>query len=390
MTRVFFYLAVFLSLLSQLPMVLESGLDAYLKLSWIPLTAIIVSKYPSDLFNRKLLFFFIFVIVFGCYLLMMQSLTVKEYITLGGDYYNIVISFLIFVDCFVFWKYNNSEKDYKILVWFMMLGCMILGIVVYVFFIQYADITSMTYAYDAKNSLAQILFVGCVMTLTSINLFHSKIARNILIVCMVLLFLIIMLLKSRATILCVAFVMAYYMTEYGTKKQRKYLCLVILGAILFILLNEAAYQLVVVNILFANRDASSASSLSSGRSELIMKALEIVSDNYIFGIGYKYLDCMPISILLQYGGIGLIIVATFLLILAVKVLNLNRNTSINMASFLIFWSFIINSLFEAYPPFGPGVKCFPLWMLLGFAFAKKKIETSDLSHNRSLIRYLLC
>ena len=390
MTRVFFYLAVFLSLLSQLPMVLESGLDAYLKLSWIPLTAIIVSKYPSDLFNRKLLFFFIFVIVFGCYLLMMQSLTVKEYITLGGDYYNIVISFLIFVDCFVFWKYNNSEKDYKILVWFMMLGCMILGIVVYVFFIQYADITSMTYAYDAKNSLAQILFVGCVMTLTSINLFHSKIARNILIVCMVLLFLIIMLLKSRATILCVAFVMAYYMTEYGTKKQRKYLCLVILGAILFILLNEAAYQLVVVNILFANRDASSASSLSSGRSELIMKALEIVSDNYIFGIGYKYLDCMPISILLQYGGIGLIIVATFLLILAVKVLNLNRNTSINMASFLIFWSFIINSLFEAYPPFGPGVKCFPLWMLLGFAFAKKKIDTSKLSRNRSRIRYLFC
>ena len=275
MLRFLFFITIILSLLSQLPMVLESGLDAYLKLSWIPLTFLIIIKYPEDLINRRLKFYYIFIIVFGWYIFIAQSITSNQYISSGGDFYNILISFLIFMDCFIFWKYNADTKNYKIIVRTIIIGCLILGTVVYFFFLQFADMSSTTYAYNAKNSLAQILFVGCVMALTSLATFHNKMERNLIITTIVILLIIIMLLKSRATIICIFFVLLYYMTKYGTKRQRRYLCFTSVIVTAFIFINQAAYRLVVVNIIFANRNASSASSLSSGRSELIMKALDI-------------------------------------------------------------------------------------------------------------------
>lgn len=372
MIQIFFFIAVILSLLSQLPILLETGLDAYLKLSWIPLTIMILLKYPSDIFNRKIIFFYFFIILFGWYLFLIQGYSGREYIFSGGDLYNIAISCLIFVDCFIFWKHYASLAIYRRIVLLIITGCLILGVVVYIFFLQFADMSSTTYAYSAKNSLGQILFVGGVMGLTGLKLFPSKFSRNFLIGSIIILFVIVMLLKSRATILCIAFIFAYYMTKHGTKRQRLYITLLALFIALVILLNESAYNLVVVNIIFANRNASSASSLSSGRSELIMEALNIINDNYMIGIGHKYLDCMPISLLLQYGIFGLIIVFGFLILLAIKVNYLSRTSVLNTTTFLIFWAFMLNSLFEAYPPFGPGVKCFPLWMMLGFSFANNR------------------
>lgn len=377
MIRFLFYIAIILSLLSQLPMVLETGLDRIFKFSWIPLTLVTLSRHPSDFINKKMIFFYLFIFVFGWLMLMLQATTGATYLVLGGDYYNIVVSFLIFINSYIFWKYNGTWKNYNRLVNLIIIGCLILGIVVYIFFLQFAEMTSTVYAYDAKNSLGQILFVGSIMALTNMRDITNRTHRLFLICSIIILITIIMLLKSRGTIICLFFVLAYYMTKYGTIKQRLGLIAIGCIVIIFIFLNSEAYNLIVVNIIFANRSVSSASSLSSGRTALIAKAIEIIDDNLLFGIGHSYfVDCMPISILLQYGIIALIVVFAFLTYLAIKVSKLQKNNSIDLATFLVFWSFILNSLFEAYPPFGPGVKCFALWMLLGFVFAKKKIMFS--------------
>lgn len=377
MIRFLFYIAIILSLLSQLPMVLETGLDRIFKFSWIPLTLVTLSRHPSDFINKKMIFFYLFIFVFGWLMLMLQATTGATYLVLGGDYYNIVVSFLIFINSYIFWKYNGTWKNYNRLVNLIIIGCLILGIVVYIFFLQFAEMTSTVYAYDAKNSLGQILFVGSIMALTNMRDITNRTHRLFLICSIIILITIIMLLKSRGTIICLFFVLAYYMTKYGTIKQRLGLIAIGCIVIIFIFFNSEAYNLIVVNIIFANRSVSSASSLSSGRTALIAKAIEIIDDNLLFGIGHSYfVDCMPISILLQYGIIVLIVVFAFLTYLAIKVSKLQKNNSIDLATFLVFWSFILNSLFEAYPPFGPGVKCFALWMLLGFVFAKKKIMFS--------------
>ena len=372
MVRALFYFAVIASLISQLPMLLETGLDKYLKLSWVPLTILMLFLHPSGFLNKKLYFYYFFISIFGLYIFLLQASSTRTYITSGGDLYNIVISLLIFIDCFIFWKYYSSVQTYRNIISLMIIGCLILGLVVYFYYLQFADMASTTYAYDAKNSLGQILFVGGVMALVGLKLYNKKALKLFLTGSIIILLIIIMLLKSRATIICIFFVLLYYMMQKRSKKLRKYVVMGCLGMVVTIILSEDLYNLIVVNIIFANRDASSVSSLSSGRSELILKALRLIDDNWLLGVGDKYLDCMPIAILLQYGIIGFFIVIAFLWVLSRKVIRLPQNNVINISAFLIFCSFILNSLFEAYPPFGPGAKCFPLWMLLGFALSSKK------------------
>ena len=377
MVKILFYFAVVASLISQLPMVLESGLDQYLKLSWIPVTVLLILLHPSDIADKRLHFFYYFILIFGWYQFILEACTTRTYLKNGGDFYNIVISLLIFIDCFIFWKRYASKEIYKNIIIIVLIGCSILATVVYFFFLQYMDMDSTTYGYDAKNSLAQILFVGGVMGLLGIKLYKDKISRIFVVASIMVLLVVIMLLKSRATIMCVGLVVLFYIFKYGTKKIRQIVTLGTIMSVLLILMNKSLYKLFVVNILFANRDASSLSNLSSGRSDLILKALKLIDDNWLFGVGHKYLDCMPIAIQLQYGVVGLIIVMGFLIILSYKVIRLRHNNIINVTAFLIYWSYIVNSLFEAYPPFGPGVKCFPLWMLLGFALSNSLIQRKN-------------
>ena len=73
--------------------------------------------------------------------------------------------------------------------------------------------------------------------------------------------------------------------------------------------------------------------------------------------------------MLQFGFIGFVIVITYIGILFRKIVKLDLQNNIHLATFLIFVAMVLNSLFEAWPPFGPGVKCFMLWMMLGFSLA---------------------
>lgn len=375
MVRFLFYSTITASLISQLPMLLESGYDKYLKLSWIPLTILLALLHPVDFLNKKLRFFYLFVFIFFSYIFILDASTTKTYITGGGDLYNIIISLLIFVDCFIFWKHYASVRTYKNIIIFVNIGCLILGVTVYAFFLQFADMDSTVYAYKAKNSLGQILFVGGLMAVTGFKLYDKKSIRISLLISVVILIAIIMLLKSRGTIICILLVLLYYILQKKSTKLRTYVLIGSIIAVFLIFFNEKIYNLVVINIIFANRDASSASSLSSGRTDLVKAALDSIDQNLITGVGEHYLDCMPIAIVLQYGIIGTIIVFTFLSILSYKVITLRHNNIINVTVFMIYWAFMLNSLFEAYPPFGPGVKCFPLWMLLGFAFGSSKDKT---------------
>ena len=78
---------------------------------------------------------------------------------------------------------------------------------------------------------------------------------------------------------------------------------------------------------------------------------------------------MPIAMVLQFGIFGAMIVLIFLAILTRKIVRFNRANQLHLVSYLLFIAMMLNSLFEAWPPFGPGVKCFMMWMMLGYSLA---------------------
>lgn len=178
------------------------------------------------------------------------------------------------------------------------------------------------------------------------------------------------MIKSRATIIGIFFVAAYFILKSGSLRVRIFSTTLIAALVILVLLNDNLYDIVVNGILLSGRSAANLNDVSSGRVILIQKCMEGISENFWFGNGNKYLDCMPVIMLYQYGFIGAMMVFSFLIHIGWHVLFKIDRSPANLLAFLLFGCFMLNSLFEAQPPFGPGIKCFLLWVFIGFSLAR--------------------
>lgn len=177
------------------------------------------------------------------------------------------------------------------------------------------------------------------------------------------------MLRSRATLVSAFFLLYYFIFRKSNKKIRRWAIILSIITIAFILLNGDIYNTIINGVILGGRDATDVNSLSSNRVILFAIALQLIPQHPWIGSGDYYVDCLPLNLLTEFGLIGLFMFTTFILHLFIytkQKRNINKLTS---ATYAIYISFLLNGLFEAYPPFGPGVKCFTLWMLLGFALA---------------------
>ena len=81
------------------------------------------------------------------------------------------------------------------------------------------------------------------------------------------------MLKSRATLCGFFFVILYYIVKYNNPKIRVYITCLTIFAVTYILCDSTAYEVVVEQIIFGNRDASNVDDLSSGRVYLMKQLL---------------------------------------------------------------------------------------------------------------------
>lgn len=366
-----FYLAVISSMLSQTPAFLESGVDQYLKLTWIMPLIVLIFGNPKAFINRRLFFFYSFVLIFFLYCLILQSLKDVEY--MGADLYNMAIALMVTIVSFAYWgKYGNPTKM-KILVILLLSSALYLTVTVYTQFLAMSSLKQVEYAFDAKNSMGQILLNVIIVSITCyiprLNIFKII---SLTIICVMT--IVIFMMKSRATLCGFFFIIFYYITKYNNRKVSIAIATITSLIIIYILCDSSAYEIIVEQIIFGNRDASDVNDLSSGRVYLMKQLLPGIYESPWFGSGNKYMDCFPIIMIAQYGIIGFSIVLMFLFYVANLIsIRFKPRVNYNLATYLLFWAAMINSLFEAQPPFGPGVKCFIIWMLFGISLSKYKI-----------------
>ena len=99
----------------------------------------------------------------------------------------------------------------------------------------------------------------------------------------------------------------------------------------------------------------------------------MIEEKPFFGNGNYYFDSFPIVTIVQYGIVGALPVFSFIAYLIFwSIKHLNRNDNYELCAFLMLFSYLINCLFEAQPPFGPGAKCFLLWVVWGIMLAKQE------------------
>lgn len=363
-----FFLSILFTLVSQVPQILELNISIYFQSIWFLLIlSLLLSKqfYLSEKIN-KLAFLVFFLVI---YVFVMEVLSEKPYLH-TAHYINMSKSFMILSISYYMAPLIPERKFNQLLGYIALFGGMILIISVYQHsFISGYDITSRQYAYTAKNSVSQII-LGCVITV--LFLLHSK---SMLLTIVKVLFIffsiyILFILKSRATIIGLIFVLIALIFVTNNKKLKYYTLLLISIMILVLVYNHDLLQIIYKNILLANRTGG-LDEISSGRLKFFTMFPDIFIENVWFGRGRFFSESFLLSILINYGVIGSTVIIIFILqpILFYRK-YLKAINPLNLTFLLLLLTFYFNGLFEEQAPFGPGSKNFMLWLIFGYLLQK--------------------
>lgn len=372
-----FILAIVGSMISQLPSFVVSGTGGFLKVLWIFPFVFMLMDHPKEYLDRTLRPFYYFVMSFFAYCFVLQAFTTKIYI--GTDFTNMVVDLAILAVSFKFWKHYGGRS---VLIWVslsLMACAAVLSYVVYFGYFEEQDIFSRQYAYASKNSLSVILFSAILFSVFTYvpKKMMFKIAWWIP---ALLILYVVVVMRSRSVLGGIAFVYLFFVFRSGNKKIQIVAILLAVFAVFYVYSHPSAAQFFVEGILSAGRDYEDIDDFSSGRVHDIEEGWPLFLNNMFWGNGRYYIDSMPIAMLIQYGIWGALIVFSYLLFVGSRLTKRRNESRLSLASFLLFFVFLINALFEAQAPFGPGVKCFILWMTIGFWIA----ETTQRRNNETL------
>ncbi len=362
MANLLFYIAVFCSILSQCPQFLNTPITRILQATW-GVAAIFLffrnGKAAITPSTRILLggLFIFFVYLFTC-----DAFSLNSYFT--TDLINIAMAVMIAIVSYMWWDAYHSSCNLKILAIVILVACFILVYFIYNESLQTLDLSVRNDVYKAKNSAAQIIMASALVGFVCL---HPKnlLFKIALYGAVIGLSVIVFYLRSRATIVSWAVAALYLLFTVKNKKVRTTIIAAIFAIILIIVCTPEYYTVVFDQILLGGRDQHDLNDLSSGRLDIIEGLKDYVFKYPIFGIGEKYVDCMPFAMLLQYGLVGFTIVMVYLYKITYMSWKVRKINDITKCAFILLISYLANSIFEAQTPFGPGVKCENLWIFYG-------------------------
>lgn len=365
--------------LSQMTFFIEAELSTIIcGIAWLICGSSILIN-GSFVFRKKSLTIIITTIIFFFLVTLNYIITREDYWSSAHIKSLLIVLFIFIIGCGVSNKINIQAFDRVI--WGYVISAFIVAVDVHIrFFATGFDITSRIYAYDSKNSLSQILLTAIILLVFGLSTESKKIVLKWGIIGE--LFLLLCMMKSRATLLGFSAVYFFFLSNKNIKKRLK-LCSIIfvIAAIVIIVTNEQLNKLIIQDILFAGRNAANIDDLTSGRIFLVNKGLQLIHDNVFFGVGNLYLDCYPIDVILQFGlfpGIVLCIIAIIPLLFIIKEIRYSgQSYNIYISLFIISVTYLINGFFEALTPLGPGVKCYFLWLLYGMLINRSTINVGN-------------
>ena len=361
-------LACFLSNISQLPFFVSAGMTQKLNMPmWIMLLLYIFLKKKIKVFYSTFKIFFAICSVFV--LILLSSIVTNNSYFNSSVLQSLILS--LFIYCLgTFVGDQFSDKDLKIVSMSYVISATMVAVSIYVeYFAAGFDITSRQYAY-ASNSISQIIFTAIVI-LMFIHFDKFRIFNLLKIVVIIFEVILLMLLKSRATIVGFAICLLYIILGKQFNRKIKYLlAVVVLIGTLVLLMNENLFDMFVGNIMFAGRNASSLDSLTSGRVSIVSEFPALIEGHWLTGIGSLYFECFPLSCILQFGIITGSIIIGIAYLPIIKSLKFDRTNVYSSILVIVCIGYGINSIFEGLAPIGPGVKCYYMWLMYGILFAR--------------------
>ena len=375
---IFIAVVCFITNISQLPVLVENSLTRAISIPiWILLFAVLALE-KRIVFNRFSMFVVFICWILLSYTLILDTVTDKSYLSIALLYPFYLSFFIFFIG--VFLSRLLTYDDFPILINSYIISALIVAIVIFIQYVIGANIYGRMYIYGSKNSASQILITALVFLLV-INRPKSTLFRNLIKYLSALFLTVVLLyLKSRASIIGIP-VMAAIILGLG-KKQYK-LKKVIIGIIVIfgiLMLNDSFYNIIINQVIGAGRDWSDLNDISSGRYYELQIFPHLLEGFELFGIGRYKLESYPFSVILQFGipmGGLLIITAIWPAWWGFK--KLDKSEPVNIAFIIIAILYFINGIFEQLSPFGPGTKCYMLWLMFGILSGNKR--KNAINHN---------
>lgn len=367
---VFLALVCFITNMSQMPAFVESSITRIIAIPiWI-VAAVLCIVRGFVVFNSKITTLVICSMALIIGILTLSIVSQNDYLNPDIVYCYCLSIFIFFIG---FWISEKvSYESIKFIIGMYIISASILAINVYFSYLKSDfDIMSRSYAYGSKNSVSQIIFTGLIFLFTMYNPKH-KIMIISKWITIIFLGMVILMLKSRATIIGIGLMICIAMLFGKSRNKMKALSIPLVVTLAISLTNNHIYDIIVNGILLGGRSASNLSDVSSGRFDEWVIFPQLISDNELFGIGKYKIESFPLSVLTQYGLIlGTLFITVSLLPIIWGFKNRLKENEIHIAFLIIACCYWLNGIFEQLAPFGPGVKCYMLWLLFGILMRKK-------------------
>lgn len=265
----------------------------------------------------------------------------------------------------------KDEQFVKAVIYAVLIGGLVYAIIINNTVFYIVDLDSITYMYGAKNSASKIIF-SCFILVLFLYTPKSKIATCLKCLTLVLFIYIIFIMKSRSTILALL-VPVIVVAFYGKNKKYKKSIYWFLFALILLCVCFPDYPVLILNkIILNNQIDADLNTISSGRIWMIQN-FSMIFDDYIFiGGSSVFVENFYLKTLLEVGLIGATPVFIFLLwFYFVLKKYFDFSNPIDISCLILLLSYYMDGLFESLAPFGPGAKCFFLWLIIGFFINKR-------------------
>lgn len=341
---------------------------------WIVLVGFLVASTHG--FIPKTKFSAVFLATFFIFILYCLICSLFKPVYLSNHYLRImVIPLLVTVVGSFLYKIISTDEIYK-LCRIYTITSLIFAIYIHItYFASYQSwLSNNEYVFAQKNSAAQIWCAG-VLIIYFIILPKSK-NKALWIIASIYLLFISAISQCRTALLAMIVVLIYNVL---VNTRKKILWIGIVVCVFLILYRYPTTRTFFDHVFLVDKyNDANLNTMSSGRLDLWKVALRVFENNVLIGSGSYYVDLSYLLILAESGIIG------FLLIENIWIRRIGGNfihsiTSFSKRHFLdsltIFY--IVESILEGYPPFGPGSSSFLFWLLASYA----DMEAADLKSN---------
>lgn len=261
-----------------------------------------------------------------------------------------------------------TKEDIKPICTSVILSGTIVGVNVFVTYIYGNSLVGRIYSYSSKNSVSQILLTAWVLILILKLKADVCILKKIFYLCSFILLTVTLVgLKSRASLIAIPIIFIWLIVHGKSDKKLRNIVLVILGiVVIYLLINPDFLEVLINEVILGGRESGNLNDVSSGRFDEWLSFFNDFNDKPFLGHGRMKRESLILTSLLEFGIIGgsfILLMACWPLYWSLKFLGKYDEYYLMFSSVAIMY--IANSVFEQLAPFGPGVKCFFLWFLIG-------------------------